>query len=276
MQYSTCHAAWRYRTTNEKNVTERLTLATYNIHKGLSPLNRKLVIHEVRDRLHTLNADILLLQEVQGAHAGGAARFTDWPDLPQHEHLAEGRYRDIVYGLNANNHHGHHGNAILSAFPVVNWTNRNVSHHRFERRGHLMARIDVPGWDKPVTCVCVHLGLFQRSRTMQIERLAELLRDSAAPDEPLIVAGDFNDWRAKKSGISALLFERLGLEEAFESFHGKPARTFPAFMPMLTLDRIYVRGLAVHQAQRLHGTIDGTKWHGLSDHAGLSVTLSRK
>ena len=45
---------------------------------------------------------------------------------------------------------------------------------------------------------------------------------------------------------------------------------------MLTLDRIYVRGLVVHQAQRLHGIVNGTKWRSLSDHAGLSVTLSRK
>ncbi|MEO8102242.1 MAG: endonuclease/exonuclease/phosphatase family protein [Betaproteobacteria bacterium] len=257
-------------------MTQRITLATYNIHKGLSPLNRKLVIHEVRDKLHSLKADILLLQEVQGAHTVNKSRFVDWPDLPQHEHLAEGRYRDIVYGLNANNRHGHHGNAILSAFPVVNWTNQDVSHHRYENRGHLMARIDIPGWTTPLTCVCVHLGLFQRSRAMQIERLAEFLRDSAPGDAPLIVAGDFNDWRAKKSGVSDSLFSKLGLEEAFELTHGKPARTFPAFLPMLTIDRVYVRGLSVHQAQRLYGTVDGTRWRGLSDHAGLSVTVSRK
>ena len=257
-------------------MSKRITLATYNIHKGLSPLNRKLVIHEVRDKLHALNADIVFLQEVQGAHAGNKSRFANWPDLPQHEHLAEGRYRDIVYGLNAHHHHGDHGNAILSTFPVVNWTNQNVSHHRYERRGHLMARIDIPGWSTPLTCVCVHLGLFQRSRVMQLERLAEFLGDMAKRDSPLVVAGDFNDWRAKRSGVSARLFRDLGLEEAFELTHGKPARTFPAFLPMLTLDRVYVRGLVVHEARRLQGTVDGNKWRGLSDHAGLTVTLSRK
>lgn len=255
-------------------MTARITIATYNIHKGLSPLNRKLVIHEVRDKLHALDADILLLQEVQGLHAKHQERFADWPDLPQHEHIAEGRYRDIVYGLNADHSHSHHGNAILSAFPVVNWTNRNVSHHRFERRGHLMARMQVPGWDKPVTCVCVHLGLLQRSRVMQIERLAEMLGESIPANEPLVVAGDFNDWRAGKSGISRRLFESLGLREAFETLHGKPARTFPAIMPMLTLDRIYVRGLAVESARRLHGVVDGAHWRGMSDHAGLAVTLA--
>ena len=55
-------------------MADSITLATYNIHKGLSPLNRKLVIHEVRDRLQSLDADILLLQEVQGEHAANEDR----------------------------------------------------------------------------------------------------------------------------------------------------------------------------------------------------------
>jgi len=41
-----------------------LKVATYNIHKGFSPLNRRVVLHELRERLHELNADIVFLQEV--------------------------------------------------------------------------------------------------------------------------------------------------------------------------------------------------------------------
>ena len=44
-----------------------LKVATYNIHKGFSPLNRRVVLHELRERLHELNADIVFLQEVQGS-----------------------------------------------------------------------------------------------------------------------------------------------------------------------------------------------------------------
>jgi endonuclease/exonuclease/phosphatase family metal-dependent hydrolase len=248
-----------------------VTLVTLNIHKGLSPMNRKLVIHELRDRLHGLDSDILFLQEVQGEHRLRRNRFADWPDLPQHEHIADGRYREIVYGLNAHHRHGDHGNAILSAFPVANWTNRNVSHHRFERRGHLMARIEVTGWARPLTCVCVHLGLLQSSREMQIERLAGFLHDACERGDPLVVAGDFNDWRARKSGVSATLLDAVGLTEAFESHHGKPARTFPAMFPMLPLDRVYTRGVEVIRAERLAGDVRGVNWRGLSDHAGLMV-----
>lgn len=255
---------------------QSVTLATYNIHKGLSPLNRRLVIHQVRERLHALDADIVFLQEVQGSHSKREERFNDWPELSQHEHIAEGRYCDIVYGMNARHRHGHHGNAILSAFPVVNWINRDVSHHRFESRGHLLARIDVPGWDVPLTCVCVHLGLFQQSRTMQIEKLIHFLADSAPSRSPLVVAGDFNDWWRKRGGISKALKGELNLTEVFEDAHGRPARTFPAVFPMLTLDRIYVRGVAIEEVLRLHGNVDGVRWRGLSDHVGLGVRFTRE
>lgn len=251
-----------------------ITLATYNIHKGLSPLNRKLVIHEVREKLHALDADIIYLQEVQGAHAKNAAKFDDWPTLSQHDHIAEGRYQDIVYGVNAEHQHGHHGNAILSAFPVLHWTNLDVSHHRFESRGHLLARIDVAGWLKPLTCVCVHLGLLQKSRNEQIKQLVDYLQEAAPGNSPLVVAGDFNDWRSKRGGISKVLAAELGLVEVFEEINGKPARTFPAIFPMLTLDRIYVRGLKIDEVFRLHGDVDGVKWKSLSDHVGLAVKLS--
>jgi endonuclease/exonuclease/phosphatase family metal-dependent hydrolase len=254
--------------------SQSITIATYNIHKGLSPLNRKLIIHDVRETLHAFDADIVMLQEVQGAHAANARRFAGWPTTPQHEHIAEGRYTDIVYGANVQHHAGHHGNAILSSYPISHSVNHDVSHHRFESRGHLIASVNVPGLVTPLTCVCVHLGLFHRSRLMQISRLIELINDVAPVGSPLVIAGDFNDWRAGHSRISAKLGEALGVVEAFESTHGKLARTFPAILPMLTLDRIYVRGLAVKDVHHLHGELNVARRRRLSDHVGLAVTLA--
>ncbi len=251
-----------------------LTIATFNIHKGLSPLNRKLVIHDVRDKLHAFDADIVLLQEVQGAHAKHEKRFDGWPSLPQHEHLAHGRYRDIVYGANATHRQGDHGNAILSSYPIISWVNHDVSHHRFESRGHLLAKIDVPMLAQPLTCVCVHLGLFHRSRVLQIERLIEYLQEAAPGVTPLVVAGDFNDWRARHSRIGEKLADALGLSEVFKTTDGRLARTFPAVLPMLTLDRIYVRGMKVDALHRLRGDARGKRWWRMSDHIGLAVTLS--
>ena len=67
------------------------TVATYNIHKGFSQLNRRMVIHELRERLAGLDADILFLQEVEGVHERHAARHRDWPAKPQHEFIADTR-----------------------------------------------------------------------------------------------------------------------------------------------------------------------------------------
>jgi endonuclease/exonuclease/phosphatase family metal-dependent hydrolase len=52
----------------------------------------------------------------------------------------------------------------------------------------------------------------------------------------------------------------------------RPARTFPAAMPWLRLDRVYVRGFEVESAQVLHGP----SWARLSDHAPIVATLQVK
>jgi endonuclease/exonuclease/phosphatase family metal-dependent hydrolase len=52
---------------------------------------------------------------------------------------------------------------------------------------------------------------------------------------------------------------------------GKPARSFPARLPLFRLDRIYVRGFSVLQSE-VHV---GGAWQRLSDHAALSASLKR-
>jgi len=61
-----------------------LHIATYNIHKGFSQFNRRMMIHELRERLRLLAADIIFLQEVQGHHIRNALRFEYWPAEPQY------------------------------------------------------------------------------------------------------------------------------------------------------------------------------------------------
>ena len=61
-------------------MTSTLHVATYNIHKGFSQFNRRMMVHELRKRLRQLAPDIVFLQEVQGLHLGHAERHSDWPD----------------------------------------------------------------------------------------------------------------------------------------------------------------------------------------------------
>lgn len=241
-----------------------IKVVTLNIHKRLSLFNRRMVIHELREGLNMLAADIVFLQEVQGLHERNALRFGAWPKAAQHEFLASDGWL-YAYGRNAVYAHGHHGDAILSHFPIVLSDNHDVSNHRFERRGLLHCRIAVSGLAAPLDCACIHPSLHERGRRRQIDTLATHL--SGPPDTPLIVAGDFNDWR---QSASHLMSQRLGLLEVSATHAGKPARTFPSILPMLRLDRIYVRGFEVLGAQAHRGA----PWRLLSDHLAVSAELS--
>lgn len=242
-----------------------LHIATFNIHKGFSQFNQRLVIHELREELRRLNPDILFLQEVQGLHLGHAQRHTAWPAGGQHDFLAESRW-EAAYGQNMVYDHGHHGNAILSRHLILSTANQDVSDHRFERRGLLHCQVEMPQFDVPVHCVCVHLGLMAGSRRRQMAALAERMEQLAPGDAPLIIAGDFNDWR---NHADDLLGSRLGLTEAFGAGRGRPARSFPSALPFFRLDRIYVRGFRVRQAQVHYGA----PWAQISDHAALTADL---
>jgi len=245
-----------------------LRVATYNIHKGVSFFNRRLVIHELRERLRTLGADVVFLQEVRGGHARHAERFAHWPDAPQYEFLADAVWSDYAYGRNSVYGAGHHGNAILSRFPIAGWDNQDVSTHRFERRGLLHCEIRPPGWRVALHCVCVHLGLLGRGRGRQLELLRQRIERVVPAAAPLIVAGDFNDWRYRAAHELA---HPLNLYEVFELTNGAPARSFPAVLPLMSLDRIYVRGFQVRHAHVHHGRA----WARISDHAALAATLVR-
>jgi endonuclease/exonuclease/phosphatase family metal-dependent hydrolase len=251
----------------------QLSVATYNIHKGFSvtPLfARRPTLHALREQLRLLNTDLVFLQEVVGEHTVHAARHLDWPVQSQYEFLADSLWQSHAYGKNAVYDAGHHGNAVLSRYPITRWDNEDVSSHRFERRGLLHCEIAVSGWPQALHCVCVHLALTARGRGLQLERLRQRIERLVPPDAPLIVAGDFNDWYWRHRATH-LLAHPLNMHEVFELAGGAPARSYPALLPVLRLDRIYVRGFSVREVRVHHGR----RWGRISDHAPLTAQLER-
>ena len=246
---------------------KKLRVVTLNIHKGLSLLNRRMVLHELREGLEGLQPDLVFLQEVQGINQRFALRFAAYPNAPQHEFLAGNSWKH-VYGRNAVYDHGDHGNAILSRFGFLSFENEDVSDHRYERRGLLHSVVAVPGWRRNLHCVCVHLSLHERGRSRQLEAISGRLEELASRDLPIIIAGDFNDRRHRASSI---LERRLGMTEVSIARYGRAARTYPSVMPILQLDRIYVRGFNV-VASQVHR---GKPWSMLSDHLAISAQLER-
>lgn len=274
----------------------KLRIATYNIHKGVSAFGRRARIHGIKEAIDLLDADVVFLQEVQGQHDHHSQLHPHWPSVGQHTFLA-GDSHQAAYGMNAVYQHGHHGNALLSRFPISAATNHDVSDHRYEQRGILHTVIQLNRHE--IHCFVIHLGLFAVSRRRQVQKLVQQIKSGLPTDAPLIIAGDFNDWSKR---LSHTLYQELGVFEIFDdrqralieghaadtSYMGRllrqkdavlskvtgtrpgvHARTFPAGLPWLCLDRVYVRGFQVEQAS----VLTGAPWRGLSDHVPIVANL---
>jgi endonuclease/exonuclease/phosphatase family metal-dependent hydrolase len=250
-----------------------IRVLSYNVHKGSSALGRRNVLSAMRDAIHALEADVVFLQEVKGEPGRHGRHTIDKEAVleAQFEFLAAGIWPHTAYGSNVVRDSGHHGNAILSRFPIASWENIDISAHPVEGRGILHAVLEVPGPKKDdpprdLHALCLHLGLLEHWRKRQIERLDARIRSSVPDNAPLVVAGDFNDWRERAAGHFA---HGLNLTEAFQELHGDYARTFPSRLPTFKLDRVYTRGLETVKA----ACLDGKPWNSLSDHIPLLMEL---
>ena len=236
--------------------TDILRVATYNIHKGVQGIGpaRRLEIHNLGHAVEQLDADIVCLQEVRRMNRQEAKYFQRWPELPQAEYLAPEGY-EAVYRTNAFTRHGEHGNALLSRWPVIGHQHEDISDHRFEQRGLLHVEVDAHG--RKIHVIVVHLGLIPGSRIRQIERLQRFIEREIPGGTPLVVAGDFTDW--------GLQVKRMLAGVGMHEFEDPRAFTYPARLPLVQLDHVYVRGLTPLSLHVPRGRI----WWRMSDHLPL-------
>jgi endonuclease/exonuclease/phosphatase family metal-dependent hydrolase len=229
------------------NASRDFTALSWNLHKGRSPIGLQ-AWAAMRHWLHTNPADVYFLQE---AHAyrppiarTRAANTSSAQDTAEaNEPLWQCQATDIATSLKLQLALGNtvikqsrrHGNAILSPHPLVLGGHWDISAHRFEQRGMLAAKIAFAGSD--ITLLCVHLALTRGARLRQMSWIADWI-EREVPSDPLILAGDLNDWR----NDAVPLFGAIGLIEVATAL-GHKARTFPAFSPALALDKMLVRGL---------------------------------
>lgn len=233
-----------------------MKLITYNIRKGKGPRGRDAIDMErigtaVRDQA----ADLLLCQEVFHCARTGASQSGGLADV-----LGFSSY----YGANKYRSVGHHGNTTLTKLPVEQYENHDISTNRIERRGALYLRTQFEG--KPLHVFNVHLGLNGFQRSAQVTMIATLIEQLAAPEDPVILAGDFNDWRQQ---LEQRVVRELGLHNALSDELAAAPKTWHAQRPMLPLDRIYLRHLHAHTS----GCLADHPWPELSDHLPLFAEL---
>jgi len=235
---------------------------TLNIHKGFSTTNWKFTLTQIRESLRESQSNIVFLQEVVGDNALHREAINDWPENNQLEFLADSVWDHFAYGKNSIYDHGHHGNAILSEVPFSHLNKVNVSSYKFSQRGILHGQLE-----NGIHLLCVHFGLFEQERVAQTNILINYVRDTISEGEPILIAGDFNDW--KRTSHKKLVKE-LNVIEAFEITTGELAKSFPTMLPVLQVDRIYSRGFSIQRSELLLGN----SWRNISDHCALSAEMN--
>lgn len=196
-----------------------LTIATWNIHKGIGT-DRRRDLMRTASVIAEIAPDIMALQEADRRFGSRAGLF----DL-DHLHAATG-LRPVHTGTPGPSH-GWHGNLILTRNSQVTRT-ETITLPGLEPRGALLTELEVAG--RPLRIIAAHFGLLRRSRQAQARHLLDHLADR--DPWPTLLMGDLNEWRSGPGSPIDILAR-----------HFSPApgiRSFPARYPLLPLDRMMI------------------------------------
>jgi len=197
-----------------------LRVATYNVHECVGT-DGKQDPDRIARVVTELDADIIAFQEF--TYPASIALETRSPVV----FTTLDRY---VCALGPTRHTRRRecfGNALFTRHPIVDVHRIDLSMEKREPRGALAATVDIGG--TLVHVLAAHLGLRVRERRFQIRQILEYL--DSVRNSLFVVLGDFNDWLPGRSVVH-VLDQRLG----------QPPRppSFPAFRPVMSLDRIWV------------------------------------
>lgn len=207
--------------------------ATWNIHSSVG-LDARFAPDRIADVIRDLDVDLIGLQEVGWHHRGEAG-------LDQFAFLARATGMEALPGPTKHGPRAHYGNAILTRLPVRALRPVDLSLRHREPRGAMDVEVEVAG--RPVRVIVAHLGLDPWERAAQVDRIVSLVERD--PELPTLFMGDLNEWTRNSPRLRRLA-------ETFAD--AASPRSFPARMPTLRLDRIYVRGGLALPSFHVHRT----------------------
>jgi endonuclease/exonuclease/phosphatase family metal-dependent hydrolase len=215
-----------------------MRLLSYNIHKGIGGGDRFYRLERVIRVIEDEKPDLICLQEV--SHNTRRTRFDDQARLlAKHFNPAAHLYQQNVHWRSG----GGYGNLILSRWPLRSKNHLCLRLGRKKPRGAQLAVVSTP--EGPLHLVNWHLGLREPERRWQAGHLLGHALFQEFGHLPTLVTGDFNDWR---NTLAAGPFAR----HTFAQLTGPPKqyRSFPALLPMLSIDKAFARGgVAVRHAR---------------------------
>lgn len=201
---------------------------TYNIHKGLNWNNSVHILPRLKTFLQSIELDFVFLQEVVGENQLLPEKFNTWVDN-QYEFLADEVWSEFAYSKNAVYDHRDHGNAILSKYPILEHNVFDLTIHKREMRALLFCEIQTPQGN--IDLYCTHLNLLHRHRKIQYQLINDIIKKRQSQN-PIIFAGDLNDWTIKSSRF-------LKEVKNCNSNLKKKLKTYPHKFPFVQLDHFY-------------------------------------
>jgi endonuclease/exonuclease/phosphatase family metal-dependent hydrolase len=210
-----------------------LTVASYNIH-GCIGGDRRHAPARIAAVIEELGADLVGLQEVD--------TYDDPEPFDQLEYLGRVLRMQAIPGPTFLRGGRPYGNAILTRRPVRAIRRIELSVPQREPRGALDVDLDLGG-GREARVLVTHLGLAPRERHEQVRILTRVFAEERGG--LMILLGDFNGW-VPVIGPVARLDRALG--------GPRWLRTFPARLPLLPLDRIWVQPHAALRELRVHRT----------------------
>lgn len=205
-----------------------MRLLSWNIHKGIGGRDRRYRIERIVEAIEAENPDLVCLQEVD--RLVRRSSHDDQPRLFARRFLFHAAFQsNVTVGS------GTYGNLVLSRFPVASRHRLSLRLGTKKPRGAQMLVVESP--EGPLHLVHTHLGLGERERRWQVDRLLAHPLFRSGADHPTLIVGDFNDWRdALHAGTLAA--------EGFRQVTSPPSafRSFPAWLPLGSLDKAFTRG----------------------------------
>lgn len=209
----------------------QLTVASYNIHKCVGTDGR-FDPGRIAAVIGELDADVVAIQEAD-ERFGLRRGLLDLKALERETGLR------LVPISQAADGHGWRGNALFLRKGDVTSV-RRLALPGAEPRGALLADLELE--TGPLRIVAAHLGLLRHSRRWQLRSIMQAIEEG--PRVPILLAGDFNEWRpGRRSALHALRPMFGPLPRGLSSF--------PSYFPVVALDRVIgspglVRALEVH------------------------------
>ena len=194
-----------------------LRILSYNIRRCIG-VDDQYLPERIGRIIIDLDPDVVALQEVQVFHEGASDLLAYFESYTSY---------NIILGKTMTFEDSSYGNVMLTKSDHYKQTLADISIQGREPRSLIDLEFQ---WNKrQISCIGTHLGLRPFERRLQTRKILEYIGKKEKKDLTLL-CGDINEW---------FLWGRP-LRWLHKRFNRSPSpATFPTFLPILSLDRIW-------------------------------------